>query len=259
MLDINELFREEHDILAAAKAVAEDPALPAERYRSALSTVTGCYQRLVRESYRLISRSDRAERELTRLNKQLQKLATQLEYEATHDPLTSVYNRGAIIKQISGALAENHASLILLDIDHFKKINDEHGHPTGDRVICGLVARIRHCVPEYSRVGRIGGEEFTILLPEAALEDAVAVAGGICESLNVLPLEALPDRLVTASFGVSWCDRHASFETLYGCADAALYHAKNRGRNQVSSLAMAQNEITSAGNYAAPSENRDTA
>lgn len=257
MLDINELFREEHDILAVAKTIADDPALPAEQYRNALATVAGCYQRLVRESYRLISRSDRAERELTRLNKQLQTLATQLEYEATHDPLTAVYNRGAIIKQISSALAESHASLILLDIDHFKKINDEHGHPTGDRVICGLIARIRHCVPEYARVGRIGGEEFTILLPESELADALRVAAEIHESLNALPLDALPGRLVTASFGVSWCDRHASFETLYGCADAALYHAKNRGRNQVSSLAITPEEISSSENT--PSENRGTA
>ncbi len=257
MLDINELFREEHDIMAVAKAVADDPALPAEEYRSALATVTGCYQRLVRESYRLISRSDRAERELTRLNKQLQTLATQLEYEATHDPLTAVYNRAAIIKQISCALAENHASLILLDIDHFKKINDELGHPTGDRVICGLIARIRHCVPEYARVGRIGGEEFTILLPESELAYALLVAAEISESLNALPLEALPDRLVTASFGVSWCDRHASFETLYGCADAALCNEKNRGRNQEASLAMTSKEIITSEN--APNVHRGTA
>ena len=147
MLDINELFQEEYAVLEDARVAAADARLPAEECREKLWTVAKHYQRLIRQSYRLISRSDRAERELTRMNDELQKLAARLEYEATHDPLTAVYNRSAIINHINHALTQGNVALILLDIDHFKRINDEYGHPMGDKVICSLVSRIRHALP----------------------------------------------------------------------------------------------------------------
>ncbi len=191
------------------------------------------YQRLIRESYRLISRSDRAERELNRMNEQLQQLAARLEYEATHDPLTAVFNRSAIINQINQGLTTGSVALILLDIDHFKRINDEYGHPMGDRVICSLVSRVRRAVPQSAAIGRVGGEEFTIVLPEARIEEAMIIASYIHASLNASPLEVLPGQWVTASFGVSLGAKESDFETLYSAADTALYTAKKRGRNQV--------------------------
>lgn len=233
MLDINELFRDEFLVLEEARATAANTLLPADAYREELLVLTLRYQRLIRESYRLISRSDRAERELNRINEQLQLLATQLEYEATHDPLTAVFNRSAIINQISQALTQGNVALILLDIDHFKRINDDHGHPMGDKVICSLVARIRRAVPEMAAIGRVGGEEFTILLPNTRIEEAMITAGYIHASLNASPLDVLPGRLVTASIGVSLGLRGSDFESLYSAADVALYCAKNRGRNQV--------------------------
>ena len=169
MLDINELFKEEYSVLEEARLAAADATLPADACREKLWSVAKHYQRLIRESYRVISRSDRAERELNRMNEQLQKLAAQLEYEATHDPLTAVFNRSAIINHINKSLTQANVALILLDIDHFKRINDEYGHPTGDRVICALVSRIRRALPESASIGRVGGEEFTILLPEARI------------------------------------------------------------------------------------------
>jgi len=92
MLDINELFRDEFLVLEEARATAANTLLPADAYREELLVLTLRYQRLIRESYRLISRSDRAERELNRINEQLQLLATQLEYVATHDPLSAAFN-----------------------------------------------------------------------------------------------------------------------------------------------------------------------
>lgn len=88
-----DLFTPEYDILLAARNIANQQERPAEVYRDTLLALTDHYQRLVRESHRLISRSDRAEKELNRLNAQLNKLAVELEYKASHDPLTSVYNR----------------------------------------------------------------------------------------------------------------------------------------------------------------------
>lgn len=233
MLDINELFREEYSVLEDARLAAADAQLPAEVCREKLWAVSRHYQRLIRESYRLISRSDRAERELTRMNEQLQQLAARLEYEATHDPLTDVFNRSAIINQINSGLLKGDVALILLDIDHFKRINDEYGHPTGDRVICALVSRVRRAVPESAAIGRVGGEEFTIVLPNARVEEAMITASYIHASLNASPLDVLPQQLVTASFGVSLGVKESSFETLYSEADGALYNAKKRGRNQV--------------------------
>lgn len=233
MLDINELFQEEYAVLEDARVAAADAQLPAEECREKLWTVAKHYQRLIRQSYRLISRSDRAERELTRMNDELQKLAARLEYEATHDPLTAVYNRSAIINHINHALTQGNVALILLDIDHFKRINDEYGHPMGDKVICSLVSRIRHALPAQASIGRVGGEEFTILLPHARLEEAIIIARYIHASLSASPLDCLPQQYVTASFGVSLGVRHSDFEALYSAADVALYSAKKRGRNQV--------------------------
>lgn len=233
MLDINELFQEEYTVLEDARIAAASAQLPAEVCREKLWTIAKHYQRLIRESYRLISRSDRAERELTRMNDELQKLAAKLEYEATHDPLTAVYNRSAIIHQIDNALRIGNVALILLDIDHFKRINDEYGHPTGDRVICALVSRVRRALPDHASIGRVGGEEFTILLPGARIEDAMLIASYLHASLNAAPLECLPGQYVTASFGVSLGTRNSDFESLYSAADTALYDAKRRGRNQV--------------------------
>lgn len=233
MLDINELFRDEFSVLEDARDAAANTALPADACRAELLVIALRYQRLIRESYRMISRSDRAERELTRINDELQKLAKRLEYEATHDPLTAVFNRSAIINQINQALTTGNVALILLDIDNFKRINDEHGHPMGDRVICSLVARIRRAIPEYAAIGRVGGEEFTILLPNARIEDAMIAAGYIHASLNASPLDVLPGQLVTASIGVSLGAKDSDFESLYSAADTALYAAKHRGRNQV--------------------------
>lgn len=233
MIDLNELFREETRVLNEASEVAAQTALSPEAYREMLQKLNRHYQRLMRETWRLISRSDRAERELNRVNEQLNQLASELEYKATHDPLTAVWNRSAIIQRITQTLQSGPASLILLDIDHFKKINDDHGHPVGDKVICELVSRIQSSIPGFASIGRVGGEEFTILLPGLFMADAVKVAGAIHTSLNAAPLAALPGRLVTASLGVSWGKPDSDFETLYSAADAALYDAKHHGRNRV--------------------------
>lgn len=233
MMDLNELFREESEVLNRSQHVAAQNTLSAQDYREALLHLNRHYQRLMRETWRLISRSDRAERELNRVNEQLNQLAQELEYKASHDPLTAVWNRGAIIQRISQTLESGPAALIILDIDHFKKINDEYGHPMGDKVICGLVTRIQAHCPAGASIGRIGGEEFTVLLPHYRLSDAVIVAGAIHASLNASPLAVLPQQLVTASLGVSYGKPSSDFDTLYSNADAALYDAKHHGRNRV--------------------------
>ena len=137
-----DLFEQEASALERALAARDDPALPAAQYRAALSDLVGHFERLMRESRRLIRRSDREERELNVLNDELHRLAAQLEYKARHDSLTGALNRGAIFERASLHLQRGALSLVVLDIDFFKSINDAFGHPAGDAVICEVVNRL---------------------------------------------------------------------------------------------------------------------
>ncbi|MDR3434006.1 MAG: GGDEF domain-containing protein [Rouxiella aceris] len=227
----SELFIKEHDILNQALLAGQSEAMPGEYYRRHLLILSESYRRLVRESERMIARSDRAEREMSRLNAQLHQLANTLEYKASYDALTQVFNRGAIIERISLALQKGPASLIVLDIDHFKQVNDTYGHPKGDAVICGLIERLRCCLQGMGTIGRVGGEEFTVLLENMDIDQALIIATRLHADLNARVLAALPQQKVTVSFGISWAAPQSRFDDLYASADAALYQAKSQGRN----------------------------
>lgn len=225
-----DLFEQEAGVLQAARALYGADDADAERYRAALGDLTLHFERLMRETRRLIARSDRAEREMNALNQQLQALSQQLEYRATHDALTGMLNRGAVIDQAGQALRQRGGAMIVLDIDHFKRINDEFGHPAGDRVIQAIARCLQELVQAPAIVGRVGGEEFTVLLPTLARDEALAMT----ERLRLrIAREATGTAPVTASFGLSLNLPGTDFELAYGLADAALYRAKRAGRNQV--------------------------
>ncbi len=228
-----DLFKSEFDALGHARSILALPQADAQLYRQSLTDMALHFERLIRETRRLIGRSDRAEREMNTLNTQLQVLARQLEHRATHDALTGVLNRGAIIEQTSTTLLKVGVAMIVLDIDHFKKVNDEYGHPAGDAVIQGIVGCLRDIVGERGLIGRVGGEEFTVLLPGGSLADGVGAAEAMRAAIaeHVFPLPV--NRAVTASFGVSAHPAGTGFEVAYGSADAALYRAKRGGRNRV--------------------------
>ncbi|KAA9152248.1 GGDEF domain-containing protein [Delftia sp. BR1] len=178
-------------------------------------------------------RSDRAELEMTQLNQRLQELAGELEYRATHDPLTGVLNRAAIIERVNRHFTQQGLALIVLDIDHFKRVNDSFGHPVGDSVILGVVRCLKAAVPDTAHIGRVGGEEFTVLLPQHDSDGAVRVAEQVRAAIEAHPF-GLPDAsCITASFGVSWRPSGGRFDEAYSLADEALYAAKRSGRNQV--------------------------
>ncbi|MDC7829689.1 MULTISPECIES: GGDEF domain-containing protein [Pseudomonas] len=225
-----DLFEQEAGVLQAARALYVADDADAERYRAALGDLTLHFERLMRETRRLIARSDRAEREMNALNQQLQTLTQQLEYRATHDALTGVLNRGAVIDQAGQALRRNGGAMIVLDIDHFKRINDEFGHPAGDRVIQAIARCLQELVQAPAIVGRVGGEEFTVLLPTLARDEALAMTERLRQRIAQ---EATGPAPVTASFGLSLNPPGTEFELAYGLADAALYRAKRGGRNQV--------------------------
>ena len=234
MSDID-LFEAETAALARAYKALATNGLPADGYRPALEDLIKHYERLMRETRRLIARSDRTERELNSANATLQQLSSELDYKARHDNLTGALNRGAVFERAAHHLKHGPLSLIVLDIDFFKRINDAYGHPAGDAVIRELVARLTTALEtvDSADVGRVGDEEFTVLLPRMDIADAMRLAEAGRRAMADHPFLCLPEHPVTASFGVSWSAQHGDFETAYGHADAALYQAKHHGRNRV--------------------------
>lgn len=128
-----------------------------------------------------------------------------------------------------------HLSLIMLDLDHFKRVNDQHGHQVGDAVLAEAASRIQEMAGPTSLVARYGGEEFAVLLPNTPLAKAAVIAQSINTYLKATPIDAGELKLtLTISAGVSSYPEHAlSREALIGAADMALYQAKNDGRDLV--------------------------
>jgi diguanylate cyclase (GGDEF)-like protein len=222
----SDLFRNEREALEKARAMAADPDSHAQHYREALADLIQHYERLMRETRRLIGRSDRAEREM-------QALTQQLQFRATHDALTGVLNRSAVIERTVKALRVDRAVMILLDIDDFKKVNDDFGHPAGDAVILGIVNCLRQILGETGVIGRVGGEEFTVVLPGYEIDEALRLAERMRAAIAAHVFAAPVSRPITASFGVSNNAAGTDFDTAYGLADSALYTAKRSGRNRV--------------------------
>lgn len=228
-----DLFEAEMAALAQAQAVVATTGLEAGQYRQALEELMQHYHRLMRETHRLIRHGDRSEAELNAVNAKLQRLSAELDYKARHDNLTGTLNRGAVFEQAQRYLRNVPLSVVILDIDFFKRINDTFGHPTGDAVICELVERLSATLAGRGEIGRVGGEEFTILLPDTALQASVAIAESIRQRIAGQAFSCLPSHRVTASFGVSWNAPGTDFEAAYSHTDAALYRAKSQGRNRV--------------------------
>ncbi|MEO7755557.1 MAG: GGDEF domain-containing protein [Dokdonella sp.] len=228
-----DLFEAEQAALAAAIRIHSAPVGDADAYRHALGELIQRYERMMRESRRMIRHGDRQERELNALNVKLRDLAEQLDYKARHDALTGELNRGAIIELAAQILVGSPLSLVVLDIDLFKRINDEFGHPIGDEVIVELVRRIRTVLPTEAQIGRVGGEEFTVLLPRYSIDSAIRLSHEMRRVIADQPFEFVGGIHVTASFGVSAGAKGSDFVQAYARADAALYVAKRAGRNAV--------------------------
>jgi diguanylate cyclase (GGDEF)-like protein len=221
-----DLFENESAALEKARSMHAVDEADATAYRQSLGELIEHFERLMRETRRLIGRSDRAEREM-------QALAQQLAHRASHDALTGVLNRSAVIERTTKTLRFKSAVMIVLDIDEFKRINDDYGHPTGDAVILGVVDCLRRIVGEQGFIGRVGGEEFTVLLPGHEAASAALLAERMREALSDSLIVPPVDRRITASFGVSINEIGTGFDAAYGLADAALYRAKRGGRNRV--------------------------
>ncbi len=163
-----------------------------------------------------------------------------LRIQATHDGLTGLLNRAATLDTLHRELSrtareEAVLGLLMIDIDHFKRVNDTYGHMVGDEVLRACARRIRASVRRYDAAGRVGGEEFLVILPGADRETVKAVAERIREHIGGAPIETETLHLnVTASLGGTTLQgRGVSADELIGAADRALYRAKEEGRNRV--------------------------
>lgn len=162
-----------------------------------------------------------------------------MEAQVQRDALTHLFNRRHAVAAMHEAFTELRyapMSAILVDVDHFKHVNDAYGHDAGDAVLCALGRVLRECIRPHDVAARWGGEEFLIFMPGATAKVACARAERIrarIEALSVTTSES-PAIHVTASFGVASYPEHGlHVDALCRCADVALYSAKARGRNCV--------------------------
>jgi diguanylate cyclase (GGDEF)-like protein len=165
-------------------------------------------------------------------------LHANLQQMAITDPLTGVYNRRGLAdlgqREVERARRYNRSlTAIMLDIDHFKLVNDRYGHPAGDQVLQALAGRIHENIREIDILARYGGEEFVVLLPEIDLENAVPVAERLRQAIaNGMFCVEQEEVRITISLGICQADQTpAGLEALIACADAAMYVAKHMGRN----------------------------
>jgi len=166
-----------------------------------------------------------------------------LERLATFDPLTGLYNRRAILGKLRELINianryKEDFSLIMLDIDHFKKVNDRYGHLTGDEVLEEIATLISRNIRDTDIVGRYGGEEFIIILPKTTLASAWVVAERLRTIIEQVEMKDSAGNVfaITVSQGLAGWERGEDTSSLISRADEALYKAKEKGRNRVQIL-----------------------
>lgn len=183
-------------------------------------------------------------RSLESSNAKLEKLQTQLvdknrslEFLSIHDHLTGLYNRNFMVQRAEEAVHaferfKQPVSLVIMDVDYFKAINDQYGHSTGDRVLQELAKISQSCLREVDLIARWGGEEFLILCPNSDAQAARVLAERIMDALKEMRT-GLDDE-ITCSFGVAELRTGEEFSVWFDNADKSMYRAKNAGRNQIS-------------------------
>jgi diguanylate cyclase (GGDEF)-like protein len=182
---------------------------------------------------------EKANQEKERLISVLRERSQVLERESQEDALTGVANRRCFMQRLAAeidvALAVGRPlSIAIADLDHFKVVNDELGHPLGDRALRESAASMRRCCRHTDLVARIGGEEFALILPGLTRADAVAFCDGLRSNVAAHDWQTIhPDLAITISIGVAQWDGTAELDELVHAADEQLYRAKRAGRNQV--------------------------
>jgi len=195
-----------------------------------------------RREQKLRERLQEESLQLERANVRINQAHDRLLVIARRDALTGVSNRRHLVDELERAVHGfrrygNDFSLLLLDVDHFKQVNDTYGHQVGDLVLKGLATVATKTLRDIDVFGRWGGEEFLCLLPNTSYSEGLSCAERLCAVIATSQLvEAMPELVVTASFGVVCCCSDDDADSVMSRVDAALYEAKAAGRNRVSGL-----------------------
>jgi diguanylate cyclase len=227
---------------SCAEIAPHQPSIAPPGRAEALQRLLGAS---VDENSHLTARVRRLEAELRRSSAEVAKLRGQLGgavQDALTDSLTGLANRRSFDLELAAvvecASRSSPAHLVMADIDHFKRVNDTHGHDVGDEVLRIVGEVLLANVRRDSLVARVGGDEFGLLLPRASPQYTARIAIRLCDLLASRPLvvRGLPEfsERITLSIGVAGWHAGESSVEWYARADAALYDAKRRGRNQVS-------------------------
>jgi two-component system cell cycle response regulator len=168
-------------------------------------------------------------------------LHEKLHIQATHDHVTGVWNRAAVMGYLEAELGRaarqsTCMGVIMADLDHFKQVNDTYGHPVGDMVLQEAARRMQLALRPYDRIGRYGGEEFLITVPGCAMSAAITVAERIRSAISAGPVSSGSERIpLTVSLGVAIGGNQVDEDAgmLIAAADEALYRAKKAGRNRI--------------------------
>jgi two-component system, cell cycle response regulator len=186
------------------------------------------------------------------LQEQLVSARESMRHAATHDSLTGLMNRGEILAMLERELERARrerkpVGVVLGDIDHFKNVNDTLGHLFGDEALREIARRLRAQLRVYDGVGRYGGEEFLLILPNCDLPNTLLRANKLREMVASTPVVcSAEERLITMSMGVavSACDGKNKVEVLLNQADAGLYAAKEKGRDRIEHFTGATKKMT---------------
>lgn len=199
---------------------------------------------LRRANWELEQRVEERTRELSARNRELEEAHQRIEELARTDPLTGVSNRRGLADQASREIPRARRTgqpiaLVMLDLDHFKAINDQLGHDVGDAVLRAVGALLRESLRPYDVAARLGGEEFAAFLPGCRLEDAAGIAERLRAGLARMAIPGV-SRPITASFGVTTFRADEDLESALRRVDRALYRSKHAGRNLVTTLSFDQ-------------------
>ncbi|MDX5299559.1 MAG: biofilm regulation diguanylate cyclase SiaD [Gammaproteobacteria bacterium] len=190
------------------------------------------YERTLRRLEKLARISDRYQKIVMELNESLKRAALE-------DDLTGLPNRPMLLEALRRETQRTQRegqpfSLIMLDVDHFKRINDRYGHDVGDQVLCEVAHTLQESLRDYDLCARWGGEEFLILLPETEREMAASIAERVRQHVQQLVIGGLAaDEQITVSLGVTQYQAPESPDLAINRADAALMRAKTAGRNRI--------------------------
>jgi len=203
---------------------------------------------LISETQRMDSAVKHLESDLSSATSQIDQLKQQYDQirdEIFADPLTNVLNRRGLDSSLARTLNDNQCAgphaLLMVDLDNFKPLNDRYGHVVGDQVLCFIAKTLKNAVRGSDAVGRYGGDEFAVLLPDTPLEGGISVAENIVSALRKSQLKrrSTGELLgkITASIGVATSQPGDTPEMLFERADKALYRAKHAGKDKVAGVA----------------------